>query len=169
MNISSFRFGCQRCGNCCKNIPEGIPIFYRDVKRIAAYLNIELYNFLKQYCRLNEYKFKGKYEHFVVPVLSIKTYNSVCPFYTEKICSIHSVKPYYCESAPFISLLFQSKENLVFFRKKCEGYGKGRRYTLSEIKRRISKEETLEEEDLKKYQNGFYLLIKKTLKQEEIK
>lgn len=166
MNLFSFKFQCQKCGTCCKNVPAGIPIYIKDAKQISSYLTIPLDDFLEQYCKLTIYESKMKDGISGVPVLYIKSYDGVCPFLNKNRCVIHLSKPYFCKSAPFISLLFQSEKLISYFQSRCHGYGKGKMYSVGNIKHLIKEEERLEEEDFVLYQEGFYSKLTDIFKKE---
>lgn len=169
MNIFTFNFECQRCGACCKHVPTGIPLLIKDVERISSSLKLNTDQFIEKYCILKFYDINEVERSFFVPVLYLKTYDKVCPFYLKDNCSINSIKPYYCQSAPFISIIFQHEEIFSFYKKKCKGYGRGMLHTVENIQQQIGKEVELEKEDYEKYKNGYLLKLTKLFSKGENK
>lgn len=152
MDLVPFKFSCQRCGKCCKNLSFSVPLYLRDVEQISFNLELTIDGFLQQYCDVNIYKYQKNDEHFLVPVLSLKTHKKICPFFFNNLCTIHQFKPFLCKSAPFISLLFQNDNIFQFFKENCHGFGKGKFYTVKEISQKLMEEENMEIEDFKTYQ-----------------
>jgi len=106
-------------------------------------------------------------ESLTVPVVCLQPFEEVCPFLVGNNCTIHLFKPYVCRAAPFISLLFQDKVWISFFKQRCKGFGKGKMHSLDEIRQQLKEEVILEREDLIEYQSGFYKKINNILKKEE--
>jgi Fe-S-cluster containining protein len=153
--IFSYKFKCVKCGICCTQIPEDVPIFYKDAERIAFHLNLDIKRFLKEYCKLKLHEIISDKNKTIVPLLYIKIINGSCVFYKNG-CSIHSVKPYFCKTAPNISLLFQDDNAIKFFKKRCEGFGEGEFYSKKKIKSILAQEIKLETEEFILFNAGLY-------------
>ncbi|MFH1288841.1 MAG: YkgJ family cysteine cluster protein [bacterium] len=157
-NIFSFKFQCVRCGNCCTMLPEGIPLFYKDAKRIALFLSLSIDAFLLQYCGLvlNQVVIKG--QEVKIPVLYLKTFDRICIFYKkcDNECLIQKAKPYVCKAAPLISLPFQNKESAEFLKKHCKGFGNGTYYSKKKVKSIFEQEAKLEEKEWQLFNDGLY-------------
>lgn len=152
--IFPFRFQCVRCGNCCTNLPRGVPLFYMDAYKIALLFNLKVREFIAKYCEfeLHEIVSNGNILH--IPGLYLKNIGNACIFYRGNGCSINSVKPYNCLSAPFISLLFQSDSAIKYLKSNCKGYGSGSYYSKKRIKMLLEKEARLEIKDFKLFKKG---------------
>jgi Fe-S-cluster containining protein len=119
-------------------------------------------NFLSEYCSFTYFVTKGR----PIPVLFLKTNHGKCPFLQQETCLVHQFKPYLCQAAPIISVVF---ENPAFMREligKCPGYGKGRMISVNEIQLSLHRETELELADKQAYQNGWFDRLLKILPQE---
>lgn len=155
-NIFPFRFRCVKCGICCENLSIGVPLFYKDIERIASYENLNLNDFLIQYCKLVIHNVNIKKRKIEIPVLYLKTSKRRCVFYEDKNCLVHKVKPYLCSSSPFVSLLFQDDNFLEFFKNNCKGFGRGAYHSKERIKQILKQEVKLEGKEWKLFKNGLY-------------
>ena len=83
------RFECQRCNECCKQ-PGFVYLREGEADKMAAYLNMEVRDFIEKYCDLEERRW-----------LVLKKYpDEACIFLEENGCRIHSVKPVQCQDFP---------------------------------------------------------------------
>ena len=154
--IFPFRFKCVRCGNCCIHLPQGVPLFYEDAYKIALNFNMKLREFITKYCELEVHEIASNGKNLHIPGLYLKTIGLTCIFYKGDRCSINSVKPYYCRSAPFISLLFQSDNAIKFLKNNCKGFGRGPYYSKKKIKALLEREIGLEIKDWELYKKGLF-------------
>jgi Fe-S-cluster containining protein len=156
--LFEFNWECQRCNACCQNLASGVPILLSDVRRIADRFEITVREFVEKYC---EFRTETDQENkFEIPLITVKTdENNTCVFFNDWGCSIHSYKPYYCKSAPVISLLFSEPDLYIDFKKYCKGFGKGKRYTLSEIEAQLEVEQRLETEYVLEIQDEGYMWL----------
>ena len=97
-------FNCQRCGRCCKEI--GIPWSELDFQRVAAYLHMDLDDFLKLYgFQINQYTAEIEHMDFGV---------TPCPFVKydkeKAICKIYPVRPWVCKGYPGPGILCRAKQ-----------------------------------------------------------
>ena len=123
-------------------------------------MNIFLDKFILNYCELTVHKIIYGGKIINIPVLYLKTSGNVCIFYKNKECSIHDVKPYNCSAAPIISLLFQDKDVIRFFKDNCKGYGKGTYYSKGKIAEIINHESELEKQEFELcYRNSYDAII----------
>ncbi|MGD0819954.1 MAG: YkgJ family cysteine cluster protein [Desulfomonilia bacterium] len=151
-----FKFCCVRCGRCCTQMPRGVPLYYSDVENIAHMKGCAPKDFIKCFCELKLHKIINDGETMDIPVLYLKVSKKRCIFYEENSCMIHKVKPYICEAAPFVSLLFQDDNTVDFFKQKCKGFGHGTYYSRRRIRDIIKQEVKLEEAEWKLFSTGFY-------------
>lgn len=148
-----FRFECQRCGSCCSCGPAGgIPLYIADVQRLALHLQLSIEDFLSKYCRLTYVVEKG----IRIPILGLGVNHDKCPFLQQESCSVHQFKPYLCQAAPIISVLFENRVFMREFKAKCKGYGKGSMISVNEIKLTLQQEAEMELADKEAYQNGWH-------------
>ena len=84
----SFQFGCQICGDCCKNRHEPIILAGYDLYRIAKHYNKTPEEIANKYCAFNI----GGNSH--LPVLTIKEreYDGTCSFSRRGRCELHQSK-----------------------------------------------------------------------------
>lgn len=99
------KFKCIGCGNCCKHVPQSVPLETLDVFRIAKYLNghgssiKSMDDFLAQSAEpvlLDECGFF---------VFMLKTYgdDNACVLLKDNRCTIHAAKPRTCRMYPFVA------------------------------------------------------------------
>ena len=83
-------FECGRCNLCCK-VAGYVYLNAKDVKRIAAHLDLSVEDFKSDYCGVDE----GR-------VVLHSRSDDACIFLDdEKGCKINDVKPYQCKAFPF--------------------------------------------------------------------
>jgi len=101
-------FNCKKCGECCKGY-GGTFVTDKDIKAIAAYINSDPADFVKNYCVLSGNK----------PVIA-QGKNGYCIFW-DKICTIHPVKPRMCRAWPFIESVLTDITNWKIMAASCPG------------------------------------------------
>ncbi len=79
-------YGCQQCGLCCATA-SSITLHERDIQDISKYLRISPSTFIKKYV----IKLSNDELGLRMP----------CPFFRDKKCLIHRVKPILCRTYPF--------------------------------------------------------------------
>lgn len=122
---SGLRFGCTRCGNCCRNHGDYTYVYLAeaDVSAIAQHLGLAPAAFLERYCRE-----EGGW-------VSLRMDEPACPFLEAgNTCAIYPVRPKQCATWPFW------KENLsraawAEIAKDCPGIGKGELHPRAEVER----------------------------------
>lgn len=92
----TFKFGCKRCGKCCKNRYD-ILLNPKDIYRAAKYLGETTVDFWNKYCN----SYIG--ESSKVPIVRLMWLgkDDHCVFFNEDSgCLIHKVKPTVCAMYP---------------------------------------------------------------------
>ncbi|NVL91044.1 MAG: YkgJ family cysteine cluster protein [Desulfobacterales bacterium] len=101
-------FECKKCGECCKGY-GGAFVSDREIERISRHLGIDPERFLADYC-----DWSGKR-----PI--IKTAESGCCIFWNKVCTIHEVKPRMCKIWPFIESILVDRSNWAIIKSMCPG------------------------------------------------
>jgi hypothetical protein len=123
---NGLRFGCQRCGNCCRNHGSYTYVYLMpaDVSAIARHLGLEEHEFISRYCQEED------------GWTSLRMDAPACPFLEAgNTCAIYPVRPKQCATWPFW------KENLEpavwngEVQADCPGIGQGELHTREEIER----------------------------------
>jgi Fe-S-cluster containining protein len=156
MNLFEFNWECQRCNVCCTSIAAGVPLLLNDVRRISEALNLSQEKFIDRYCNYDVVHDNCETH---IPLLTLKNPDRCCVLFGNEGCSVHPVKPYYCKSAPVVSFVFVDPDYRRDFINLCKGFGKGRRYTVAEIKKQLEEEKRLEIEDMEEYSMQRYSYI----------
>jgi hypothetical protein len=91
----SFNFGCNQCGQCCKE-REDILLPPLDLFKIAIHLNRTIKGVLSDYCE----SYEGATSK--LPVVRIKPQGNrrICPFLRQGKCRVQPVKPAVCALFP---------------------------------------------------------------------
>lgn len=99
-------FICSRCGNCC-TVKGYVHLQDEELKKIAEYLSISLYEFTNTYTRLLPNR---------IGLSLIEDANGNCIFLSEeRTCRINDVKPEQCRGFPL-------KWNFEGYEMICDGY-----------------------------------------------
>lgn len=96
-------YACQRCGNCCRWHGE-VPVTDEEVKKIAEFLSLPLYDFVAKYTDLRINR-SG--------LTLIDKPNGECIFLDGIECTIQPVKPSQCAGFP-------NEWNFPGWKDKCE-------------------------------------------------
>ncbi len=88
----TFRFGCNCCGQCCKERVDILLTAY-DVMRLQKYLDISFKELLITYCELYVGKDSG------LPLVRLMT-DARCPFLFHNKCHVQDAKPTVCALFP---------------------------------------------------------------------
>ena len=91
----TFTFGCNRCGNCCRE-REDILLTPLDLFKMAGYLNAPSVDVLSKYCEMYE----GRDSKLPLVRIKPREYRGTCPFAKKEGCRIHAVKPAVCALFP---------------------------------------------------------------------
>jgi len=91
----TFTFGCNRCGNCCRE-REDILLTPLDLFKMAGYLNAPSVDVLSKYCEMYE----GRDSKLPLVRIKPREYRGTCPFAKKEGCLIHPVKPAVCALFP---------------------------------------------------------------------
>ena len=83
------KFECQRCNECCKK-PGFVYLKEGEEEKIAKFLGIEVFDFVNQYCDLEDRR----------RLVLKKHPDEACIFLTASGCSIHPAKPEQCLDFP---------------------------------------------------------------------
>ncbi|MGM0439728.1 MAG: YkgJ family cysteine cluster protein [Chlamydiota bacterium] len=129
-------FECQGCGRCCTGCSGYVWLTEAEIKRIAAFLDLNIYDFTFKYVR----QVKGRYS-----LIEIKRPNGDydCVFLKEGRCTIYPVRPVQCSTFPWWPHNLKSSETWQQAGKECPG--------ISEATQKVSFEKI--EEELQRYSN----------------
>ena len=97
-------YQCQRCTNCC-HWPGEVVLGDEEIQRIAAFLELSVYDFVARYTELRANR--------TGLTLGEKEGNSTCVFLEGRDCRINPVKPNQCAGFP-------NQWNFKGWREKCE-------------------------------------------------
>lgn len=89
---TKFRFRCTQCGECCRNVKKEDKILLSavDIYRAAKYLNLEIQEFIGNYCDLVP---GGE---SMLPLLVMKEHlDGSCIFLKKGKCTIYDVKRFH--------------------------------------------------------------------------
>lgn len=133
------QFQCQGSGKCCTSHGEYGFVFLtlEDRQRFAKHLNITTRNFTKNYCENT-----GGVWH----LREVKG-EPDCMFLKNKGCTVYEARPVQCRTWPFWPEVLNAKswkKDVVTF---CPGIGKGKVFSVDEIKT-IAQQQKKSEDDL---------------------
>lgn len=139
---NGLKFQCQGSGKCCTSHGEYGFVFLtlEDRRRFAKHLKISTRSFTTKYCESRS----GVWH------LKEDPKNPDCMFLKNKQCSVYEARPVQCRTWPFWPEVLNAKawkKDVVSF---CPGIGKGRLYTVDEIKT-IAQQQKKSEDDLIKH------------------
>ena len=113
--LASTKFSCVSCGKCCKN--RGIELTFREIKRIATFLNLNLNDFQKKYIEMRDVERIKKSIHYDYRIkkkaffLKMMRDDGICVFneYKDGIsrCGIYPARPNICHLFPFTVFFLQ--------------------------------------------------------------
>ena len=90
-----FKFNCTMCGKCCIN-RDDILLTPRDVFKMANALDLQISDFLKQYCEV----YVGHSSKIPIVRLLPVGPTKRCPLLKGTRCAVHQVKPVVCAMFP---------------------------------------------------------------------
>ncbi|HYD49897.1 MAG TPA: YkgJ family cysteine cluster protein [Terriglobales bacterium] len=156
LDLRPFRFECTRCGKCCERQFGGVTLYVSDLLRLATHFELTPREFLIRYCTFRVHHVRsaaGAVRR--IPDLRLRADESGrCIFLSDKICSVHAVKPYVCAAAPFVFEIFSdpaAKQELMAI---CDGFGQGPLHQVDELKRWLEEEVQREQDDARAYASG---------------
>lgn len=119
----ALRFGCTQCGQCCAR-PGEIYLTESDALRISNYLRLSVKEFRKAWCVRDGVEWK-----------MVVTEAKSCPFFVERRCTIHDVKPIQCRTYPFWPEIVGTRYGWEDEAAECEGinHPDGRLYVTEEV------------------------------------
>ena len=125
----TFSFGCEMCGNCCRNRDEPIMLAGYDVFRVSKTLGIETHKFFEKYTEW----YIG--ENSNLPIIILKErYDGSCSLLRKGKCMVHDNKPIVCAIYPLGRMFVAGKEESFGYFKQdnfCENR-KDTKHTLEE-------------------------------------
>jgi Fe-S-cluster containining protein len=90
----TFRFMCQNCGDCCRNVKSTVMVESLDLFCIARHFNLDMTEAAEQFTEVAAVGWGA-------PILLMKAnLNEDCIFYKNNRCEIQSVKPRACRLYP---------------------------------------------------------------------
>lgn len=101
-------FGCTRCGACCKGY-GGTFVTEQDIRRIAAYANVNPDDFKNAFCQKAGEKW-----------MIGQGADGFCVFWDRR-CRIHPVKPLMCRSWPYLESVLWDFSNWRIMASSCPG------------------------------------------------
>lgn len=110
----TFRFGCDCCGECCKNRGDILLNGY-DIMRLQEYLDISLQELLFTHCELYIGNTSG------LPVVRLRT-EARCPFLLHKKCYVQDAKPAVCALFP-LGRIYDGEQIRYFLQESRCGTG----------------------------------------------
>jgi hypothetical protein len=110
----TFRFGCDCCGECCKNRGDILLNAY-DIMRLQEYLDISFQELLFTYCELYIGNNSG------LPLVRLRT-DARCPFLLHKKCYVQDAKPAVCALFP-LGRIYDGEQVRYFLQESRCGTG----------------------------------------------
>ncbi len=98
-------FECQRCGACCRNVKESVPLESLDVYRIAKFLQDQDGTFDSIDDMLSRYAEPIPLHECGYFIYTLKTVGSddTCIFLKDNLCMIQDAKPRACRTYPLMA------------------------------------------------------------------
>ena len=109
--FDTFTFGCNVCGECCRNRDGENSIFLNalDIFKISKHLKLTITDFLSEYARC----YCGENSKLPLVIIKAKPYRGACPFLKGK-CTIHTVKPAICALFPLGRVMDDKSKKLTY-------------------------------------------------------
>ena len=129
------RFGCTRCGNCCRQ-PGYVWISTDEMAAMAAHLAIDVDAFQASY----DVQWDKDARTWRIDAL----HGDGCPLLDGNDCTVHPVKPAQCSSFPFWSELLDDRDAWEEAKTYCPGMEApdGQLFTLRQIQKLRKNAET---------------------------
>ena len=116
------RFECTRCCRCCGGAPGYVWVDDEAIERIAAYLQMPVRRFRRDYCRNVWWRISLKEKD-----------NGDCVLLGPDGCRVYPVRPVQCQTFPFWPDVVADHRRWESISKRCPGIGRGRLYSREEI------------------------------------
>lgn len=128
---AGLRFSCTRCGNCCGGAPGYVWVSVREIRAIAAYLDLSAAEFERHHTRTAGDR-RSLLEHR----------NGDCEFLERHPdgkagCRIHPVRPVQCRTWPFWKSNLESPETWKMVGRGCPGVDRGHLHALPVIQQQL--------------------------------
>ncbi|MCF7801201.1 MAG: YkgJ family cysteine cluster protein [Candidatus Marinimicrobia bacterium] len=114
-------FECTGCGNCCKLAGGFVYVTDDEIKAMSEHLKLSLTAFTDKYLEIH----KNRYV--------LKSRGDACILLENEACIVYPARPVQCRTFPFWPSNLKSKYRWKMTQLECEGIGKGRLYSQSEI------------------------------------
>ncbi len=117
-------FECTKCGACCTGAPGYVWVDADEIARIAEFRGESVAQFSKKFVRRVGNRFS-----------LIERPGGDCTFWEKgKGCTVYPARPTQCQTWPFWSENIETREEWDHVVSICPGSGKGRLYTVDEIR-----------------------------------
>jgi Fe-S-cluster containining protein len=117
-------FECTRCGACCTGAPGFVWVDAREIARLAGFLGLSVEQFSKRYVRQVGERFS-----------LIEKPGGDCIFWEKSAgCTVYPARPVQCQTWPFWPENIESPADWEHVESTCPGSGKGRWFSVDEIR-----------------------------------
>jgi uncharacterized protein len=125
------RFECTGCGECCKSRGrfQYVYVTLAERRRLAQHLGMSTAAFTRKHCQRTD----GWYH--------LRDPNSDCRFLDGLRCTVYAARPEQCRTWPFWPDNMKRKVWDQEVKPGCPGVGRGRRYSVEEIRVVLEQEE----------------------------
>ena len=120
------RFECRRCGACCTGEPGYVYLRRGEAEAAARSLGMTAARFRRRYTRQADGRVSLREEA-----------DGRCVFFADGVCRIYAVRPLQCRTFPFWRWNVECREHWEEIAEECPGIGRGRLFTLDEIRERL--------------------------------
>lgn len=111
--MSEISFSCKRCGDCCHG-KGGIILGKKDLKRLCAYFQLDVEEFLDKYTE----------NHHEKACLTVGE-DGYCSFFKKDVgCGIHDVRPDVCRAWPYFRGNLIDEVSFEMAKLDCHGINK---------------------------------------------
>ena len=127
---AGLRFSCKRCSSCCRYDSGFVFLSEKDLRKLAAALDMDKGRFVKTYCRWVSGR-EG------VESLSLKEKSNKDCVLWDSGCSVYGFRPLQCSSFPFWPSILSSSESWEIAAVSCPGMNMGDLHTQEAIERHV--------------------------------
>lgn len=125
-------FECTRCGACCTGAPGYVWVNAEEIAQLAAFRGETVEQFSRRYVRRVGLRYS----------LTEKP-GGDCVFWDKKAgCTVYPARPVQCQTWPFWPENIETDDDWRRVQGGCPGAGRGRLYTLEEIRAAVAKVHT---------------------------
>lgn len=114
-------FECTGCGNCCKLADGFVYVTEDEIRGMSKHLKLSITAFADQYLEIH----KNRYV--------LKSNGDACILLENNVCRVYPARPVQCRTFPFWPANLKSKYRWKITQLTCEGIGRGRLYSKSDI------------------------------------